>query len=106
MMLRPTFIAAALGVFALTSEALTPTTPAPSARPVTPPPLGWEPMDLPDLSRLDRLNMDVHLAPMPDMDFDIPDDLDLSDLNGRLSDLSGRLSDLSMTMPSLDFDLA
>jgi HEAT repeat protein len=119
MMIRATFIAAALGVCALTSEAQIPTTPtptpspappviaqpgipaapAPSARPVTPPALGWEPMDLPDLSRLDRLNMDLHLAPMPDMDFDIPDDLDLSDLNGRLSDLS-------MTMPSLDFELS
>jgi HEAT repeat protein len=119
MMIRATFIAAALGVCALTSEAQIPTTPAPtpspappviaqpaipatpapSPRPVTPPALGWEPMDLPDLSRLDRLNMDLHLAPMPDMDFDIPDDLDLSDLNGRLSDLS-------MTIPSLDFDLA
>jgi HEAT repeat protein len=119
MMIRATFIAAALGVFAFTSEAQIPTTPAPtpspappviaqpaipatpapSARPVTPPVLGWEPMDLPDLGRLDRLNMDLHLAPMPDMDFEIPDDLDLSDLNGRLSDLS-------MTIPSLDFDLA
>jgi HEAT repeat protein len=118
-MIRATFIAAALGVCALTSEAQVPTTPAPtpspappvvaqpvvpaapapSARPVTSPLLGWEPMDLPDLGRLDRLNMDLHLPPMPDMDFDIPDDLDLSDLNGRLSDLS-------MTMPSLDFDLA
>lgn len=126
MMIRATFIAAALGFCALASEAQIPTTPAPtpspappviaqpampatpapSAGPVTPPALGWEPMDLPDLSRLDRLNMDLHFAPMPDMDFDFPDDLDLSDLNGRLSDLSGRLSDLSLTMPSLDFDLA
>ena len=126
MMIRATFIAAALGFCALASEAQIPTTPAPtpspappviaqpampatpapSAGPVTPPALGWEPMDLPDLSRLDRLNMDLHFAPMPDMDFDFPDDLDLSDLNGRLSDLSGRLSDLSLTMPSLDFELA
>jgi HEAT repeat protein len=56
-------------------------------------------MDLPDLSRLDRLNMDLHLAPMPDMNFDIPDDLDLGDLNGRLSDLNA-------SMQFLDFDLA
>ena len=119
MMIRATLIAAALGAFALTSEAQIPTTPAPtpspvppviaqpavpaapapSARPVTPPPLGWESMDLPDLSRLDQLNMDLHLAPMPDMDFDIPDDLDLGDLSGRLSDLDAAIS-------FLDFDLA
>lgn len=55
-------------------------------------------MDLPDLSRLDQLNMDLHLAPMPDIDFDIPSDL--------LSDLSQRLGDLDASMPFLDFDLA
>ena len=118
MMIRATFIAAALGVCALTSGAQIPTTPAPtpspappviaqpaipaapapSARPVTPPALDWELMDLPDLGRLDRLNMDLHLAPMPDIDFDIPGDL--------LSDLSQRLGDLDASMPFLDFDLA
>ena len=118
MMIRATFIAAALGFCALTSEAQIPTTPAPTpspvppviaqpampaapaprARPVTPPPLGWEPMVLPDLRRLDQLNMDLHLAPMPDIDFDIPSDL--------LSDLSQRLGDLDASMPFLDFDLA
>jgi HEAT repeat protein len=126
MMIRATLIAAAIGVCALTSEAQIPTTPAPTpspvppviaqpavpvapaptARPVTPPALGWERMDLPELSRLDQLNMDLRLAPMPDLDFDLPDDLDLSDLNGRLSDLSWRLSDLDAARPFLDFDLA
>jgi HEAT repeat protein len=119
MMIRATLIAAALGVCALTSEAQIPTppaptpspvppviaqpalpaAPAPSARPVTPPPLDWEPMDLPDLGRLDQLNMDLHLAPMPDLDFDIPDDLDLSDLNGRLGDLDAAMSFLDFDIP-------
>jgi HEAT repeat protein len=126
MMNRATLIAAAIGVCALTSEAQIPTTPAPTpspvppviaqpavpaapaptARPVTPPALGWERIDPPDLSRLDQLNMDLRLAPMPDLDFALPDDLDLSDLNGRLSDLSWRLSDLDAVRPFLDFDLA
>jgi HEAT repeat protein len=118
MMIREIFIAAAFGVFALPSEAQIPTTPAPTpsplppviaqpatpsapapeARPSRPPLLDWRPMELPDLSRLDQLNMDLHLAPMPDLDFDIPSDL--------LSDLSQRLGDLEVSMPSLDFDLA
>ena len=124
MMIKATLIAAALGVFALPSEAQIPTPPAPTqspappviAQPATPAtpappaqtirPFGWEPMDLPDLSQLDRMNMDLRFPPMPDLDFDISSDLDLNGLTDRLGDLSGRLSDLDMTMPFLDLDMA
>jgi HEAT repeat protein len=114
MIIRTTLIAAALGISAVSISAQTPAPPppppvSPTGQPATPPapPLGaltvpptppeWHSMDLLDLGRLDRMNMDLDLAPMPDMDFDIPSDL--------FNDLSRTLGDLDAEMPDLDFDL-